>query len=249
LTNTDNNCYSIRLNKVLAKTRSKTKMKGLFIIAAVLVAVNAEDFCTNDAIAGCTGQNDDLINCNASFSGFALNVQHLQAYANDQISKSFDYLLLAANFGTHVKNRPGFEKQFRGLSDTAWSNSIKLIKHITKRGGAHDFYAKKAVSVTNQQKRILEVDELNALALALDVEKTLALEAHRLHERYSHANSKAHYDAEVAHYLEEEFIEDQAGTVRRFSGYINDLKRLIQNPVQLDTSLAVYLFDEYLQKQ
>jgi len=223
-------------------------MKGLYILAAILVTVSAEDFCTNDAIAGCTGQSDELINCNASFSGFAQNVQHLQAYANEHISKSFDYLLLAANFGTHVKNRPGFEKQFRALSDAAWGNAIKLIKHITKRGGVHDFYTKKSPSVHSQQKRILEVDELNALALALDVEKTMALEAHRLHERYSHANNKAHYDAEIAHYLEEEFIESQAGTVRRFSGYINDLKRLIQNPVSLDTSLSVYLFDEYLQK-
>lgn len=52
---------------------------------------------------------------------------------------------------------------------------------------------------------------------------------------------------QVAHYLEEEFIEDQASTVRKLSGYTNDLKRLIQDAT--DTSLPVYLFDEYLQKQ
>jgi len=224
-------------------------MKGLYILAAIFVAVSAEDYCTNDAIAGCTGQSDELINCNATFSGFATHLNHLQAYANEHLSKSFDYLLLAANFGTHVKNRPGFEKQFRALSDAAWENSIKLIKHITKRGGSHDFYQKIKPSVSTSQKRILEVDELNALALALDTEKTLAIEAHGLHELYSHANKKAHYDPEVAHYLEEEFIEGQAGTVRRLSGYVNDLKRLIQNPVSLDTSLPVYLFDEYLQSQ
>lgn len=104
---------------------------------------------------------------------------------------------MAANFGTHVKNRPGFEKQFRALSDTAWGRSIDLIKHITKRGGTHDFYTRRSASVSAQQKRILELNEINALALALDVEKTLALEAHSIHERYSHANHKAHYDAEV----------------------------------------------------
>lgn len=112
--------------------------------------------------------------------------------------KSFDYLLLSANFGTYVKNRPGFEKQFHGLSDTAWNRAIDLIKHITKRGGQHDFYTRRSVSVsTPTQRRILELSEINALALALDTEKSLATEAHGLHERYSHANHKSRYDAEV----------------------------------------------------
>ena len=52
---------------------------------------------------------------------------------------------------------------------------------------------------------------------------------------------------QVAHYLEEEFIGQQAGTVRKLSGYTNDLKRLIKDSP--DTSLSVFLFDEYLQKQ
>lgn len=138
---------------------------------------------------------DELIHCNANYSGFSQNLPHLQDYANNFIQKSFDYLLLSANFGTHVKNRPGFEKQFRGLSDSAWNNAITLIKHITKRGGSHDF-SKSSLSPSAKDKT-LELDELNSLALALDVEKTLAAEAHSLHERYSHANHKAHYDPEV----------------------------------------------------
>lgn len=105
--------------------------------------------------------------------------------------------MLSANFGTYVKNRPGFEKQFRQLSDTAWSRSIDLIKHITKRGGTHDFYARRSATISSQQKRILELNEIHALAFALDAEKSLSSEAHSLHERYSHANHKAHYDAEV----------------------------------------------------
>lgn len=140
---------------------------------------------------------DELIGCNANYSGFAHNVQFLQSYANSHIQKSFDYLLLSAYFGTHVKNRPGFEKQFRALSDTAWNHGIGLIKHITKRGGAHDFDSKTNSAFDGQKERTLELDELNALALALDTEKTLAAEAHSLHERYSHANHKAHYDPEV----------------------------------------------------
>lgn len=104
---------------------------------------------------------------------------------------------MSANFGTYVKNRPGFEKQFRALSDAAWERSLNLIKHITKRGGQHDFYTRRSVTVSTPQKRVLELNEISAMAFALDTEKSLALEAHSLHERYSHANHKARYDAEV----------------------------------------------------
>lgn len=140
---------------------------------------------------------ETISNCNANFSGFSSSVQHLQAYANEQLLKSFDYLLLSANFGTYVKNRPGFEKQFRALSDTAWNRAIDLMKHITKRGGEHDFYARRSSTVSTPQKRILELSEINALALALDTEKTLSTEAHGIHALYSHANHKPRYDAEV----------------------------------------------------
>lgn len=44
---------------------------------------------------------------------------------------------------------------------------------------------------------MLELSELNALGLALDTEKELAKEAHDIHQRYSHATHKSHYDPEV----------------------------------------------------
>lgn len=139
---------------------------------------------------------DEIPNCNANYSGFSENVQYLQSYTNHQIAKSFDYLLLSTNFGNYVKNRPGFEKVFRSLSDRAWNNAISLIKEITKRGGAHDF-STRISSAQIQQNKMLELSELNALALALDTEKELAKEAHDIHQRYSHATHKNHYDPEV----------------------------------------------------
>lgn len=226
-------------------------MKWLLVLSAVLVAfTNAQDTCYYESVQGCNSPiaNDDLVNCNAIFSGFPKNVEVLQRYANHQIEKSFEYLLLAANFGTFVKNRPGFEKQFRSLSDKSWGNGIELIKHITKRGGAHDF----SVSSSNktEKKQILDLNELNALALTLDYEKTLALEAHRIHERYSHAKHQPDYDPEVAHFIEEEFIENQATTIRKLSGYTNDLKKLLKEYKDTnDVSLSLYLFDDYLAKQ
>lgn len=265
-----NSCiFQLFLHLTVIETHKLT-MNGLYILFVVAFAATAvsaaDEYCHSNAIEACSSINNqpksalsatnqinpddssnDLINCNASYSGFAQNVDYLQSYANDHIIESFNYLLLAANFGTHVKNRPGFEKQFRGLSNNAWAQSIHLIKHINKRGGKHDFTARKVAPGEGVQKRVLELNELNALALALDIEKSLAGKAHALHERYSHANHKTHYDAEVAHYLEEEFIGQQAGTVRKLSGYTNDLKRLIKDSP--DTSLSVFLFDEYLQKQ
>lgn len=142
---------------------------------------------------------DDLKNCNALYGGFIRNVSMIQEYANEQIEKSFEYLLLAANFGTYVKNRPGFEKQFRSLSDKSWNNGIELIKHITKRGGSHDFTVNS--NTQSDKKHYLDLNEINALALTLDYEKTLAMKAHRIHEKYSHANHKIEYDPEVRYGL------------------------------------------------
>jgi len=226
-------------------------MKWLLVLSFALVALsNAQNTCYDDSLQGCNlpSANADLANCNAVYSGFPKHVGVLQRYANHQIEKSFEYLLLAANFGTYVKNRPGFEKQFRGLSDKSWGYGIELIKHITKRGGAHDF----SVSSSNKTapKQILDLNEINALALTLDYEKTLALEAHHIHEKYSHAKHPTEYDPEIVHFLEEELIEDQAGSIRKLSGYTNDLKKLLKEYTDTnDVALSLYMFDEYLGKQ
>lgn len=107
-------------------------------------------------------------------------------------------MVLATNFGSHVKNRPGFEKQFRALSDNAWNQAIGLIKHVNKRGREHTFGV---VTNETQPKPVFELNELNALAYALDSEKTLATTAHRLHRAYSHAHIEKTYDPEVCVYL------------------------------------------------
>jgi hypothetical protein len=50
----------------------------------------------------------------------------------------------ATHFGNYEKSREGFEKLFRKLSDIAWNDAIDLIKHMTKRGGAMNFSARKS---------------------------------------------------------------------------------------------------------
>lgn len=194
--------------------------------------------------------NPQTLNCNATFSGFTHGLPLLQMYANDQLDASYDYLLMSAHYANYIKNRPGFEKQFRSLSDTAWQRTIGLIKYITKRGGAHSFNSLLSRSTSTATDELPALEEVKAMAYALDVEKKLALAAHRIHERYSHASHKSGYDAAVSHYMEEEFIEDQANTIRKLSGFNNDLRRFVETKDDsgrnVDASLAVHLFDEYL---
>jgi len=213
-----------------------------------IVAANDIDVCHDSVVSACsvTGTKDS-VSCNAVMSGFERAHSDLQAYVNSQLTTSYDYLLLSTHFNSYQKNRPGFEKLFNGLSDKAWDRAVDLIKHITKRGGVANFNQRNEIpSTVGQQQRKLEVDELHALALALDSEKKLSLDAHHLHRRVSHIDHHEHYDPEITQYLEEKFLEDQADTIRKLSGYTNDLSKLVKVS---DPSLSLYLFDEYLAKQ
>jgi len=54
---------------------------------------------------------------------------------------------------------------------------------------------------------------------------------------------------QIAHYLEEEFIEKHAGKIRTLAGHNADLKNLLTTHEKApQPSLSLYLFDEYLQK-
>lgn len=45
----------------------------------------------------------------------------------------------SSHFGNYQKNRAGFEKLYRKLSDQSWEDSIDLVKFLGKRGGHMDF--------------------------------------------------------------------------------------------------------------
>lgn len=93
-----------------------------------------------------------------------------------------------------------------------------------------------------KESRVLELNELNSLAKALDTEKQLAEEALRIH---SQAQPHNKHDAAIAHYIEEQFVESQAKCVRELAGYTSDLKNLL---AERDPSVSVFLFDQYLKK-
>ncbi|CAH2062191.1 unnamed protein product, partial [Iphiclides podalirius] len=69
-----------------------------------------------------------------------------------------------------------------------------------------------------------------------------------LERSYHHCGYGILPNPEIAQYLEEEFVEKHAETIRNLAGHTADLKKFILANNGQDLSLALYLFDEYLQK-
>ncbi|XP_063974876.1 ferritin light chain isoform X2 [Diachasmimorpha longicaudata] len=207
---------------------------GVLLGAFLVFSQASAEFCYNDVEDGPL-----LTNCNAKYGSFEVLQPELQSYVSAYIETSFEYLLMSTHFGNYEANREGFKGLYRKLSDKNWNKAIDIIKYITKRGGRMNFNQMPRLK-RNTKERIIELNELNSLAKALDTEKQLADEAFYIHNLSQQQNK---LDASVAHYLEEEFIEEQAESVRKLSGHTNDLKHLLGDR---DASVSIYLFDEYI---
>lgn len=153
---------------------------------------------------------------------------------------------MSTSFANYEKNRPGFEKLFRGLSDNKWHEAIELIQYITKRGGEMNFNTlSNKVLEEAEHTLTFELYELAAVAKALDIEKKMALDAHDIHGEATRRNKNFH-DPEISSHIENEFVHKQRDTIRKLAGYASDLNGLLNGT---DSSLSLYLFDEYLLKQ
>ncbi|KAF5301825.1 hypothetical protein FQA39_LY10610 [Lamprigera yunnana] len=218
-------------------------MKVLFVFATFLLAafVAGDDACYKDSVLACQNTDtSDLPHCNAKYGAIDTVLPDLQNYVNNHIIRNFEYMLMSTHFGNYEKSRKGFEKLFMDLSDSKWDTAIDLIKYITKRGGEMKFKPD-----TSESNGNYELYEINSLAKALDFEKEMAIAAHRIHVEATRRREEYH-DPEVSSYLEKEFVHKQAETIRKLSGHVSDLAGLLDGP---DSSLALYIFDEYLQKQ
>uniref|UniRef100_U5ETA4 Ferritin n=1 Tax=Corethrella appendiculata TaxID=1370023 RepID=U5ETA4_9DIPT len=222
----------------------------VFVLLGAIVPAFANEYCVKSVEEACGDKGTDSTNCNAIYGSIDSIKGDLSSLTLQYFMKSFDYLLLSSNFGTHTLNRPGFEKLYRKTSDDAWNEAIDLIKYQTTRGSTMDF--EKDIKLVGDN---FALNELHSLSFALDYEKILAKEIHGIHKKVSHAHSSTHaaneehhYDPEITQYLEEKFIENEAETIRKLSGYTNDLAKLIKSK-EPQSSLAIYLFDEYLAKQ
>lgn len=134
-----------------------------------------------------------------------------------------------------------------GLANTAWGKGIEMIQESAKRGIKHDFTKGTTQSTTFGGN----LNEVQAMSKAFEIEKELLIKANDVHRHHSHAavGSKPHmnYDSGLAHYLEEEIIEGKTDTVRSLVGYVNDLKKLFKQGSEIFAT-SLYLFDQYLQK-
>lgn len=197
--------------------------------------------CTSSRVAGFEKDSDGLS-------------QKLIDYAWDQIVASYDHLLLSVNFDTYTKDRPGFEELYRSLSDSAWEKAIDVIKYVAHRGGTPDVsnIKTKLSGLKGAETIEASVSELKSLEEAVKIEKLLSNHAYKMHnEVQSHHNKeKVDLDAGMAHFVEEELIEGQAGTIRKLVGLHNDLKTILNGQAEClsnkNTQLACFLFDEYL---
>ncbi|KAL0808655.1 hypothetical protein ABMA28_013090 [Loxostege sticticalis] len=229
-------------------------MKVIASVALCLLAcvgALAADQCYQDVSLDCGQASNTLAlpRCNAIYGEYGRHgnvAKELQAYANLHLERSYEYLLSAAYFNNYQMNRAGFSKLFKKLSDDAWEKTIDLIKHVTMRGDVMNFAQRSIQKPVEKKNYTVELHELESLAKALDTQKELAERAFYIH-REAIRNSEHLHDPEVAQYLEEEFVEYQGKRIRDLAGHTSDLKQFITNNGQ-DLSLALYLFDEYLQK-
>ncbi|XP_037814982.1 soma ferritin-like [Lucilia sericata] len=222
-------------------------MKSFIVVAmlaAICVVTKTEDVCHYNVMRACASDSHTGFVCNSRNGGIDHIEPEVQAYINSHFIKSFEYLMLATHFNSYEKNRPGFHKLYQRLSDRSFDDAIEMIKQLSRRGGKVDFSVVHESPASIGQKSLnLETDELHSLAMALDTEKQLFNGAIHIHTRSLHASER---DPEMAQYIEENFLSKQAETVRKLSGYANDLSKLMSHQ---DPSLAVYYFDIYLGKQ
>ncbi|KAJ2938681.1 hypothetical protein O0L34_g12008 [Tuta absoluta] len=225
-------------------------MKLFLALSCLLAGAFAADTCYKDVNMDCSQASSalGLPRCNALYGEYTRNnvAGELQAYANLHLERSYQYLLTSAYFNNYQTNRAGFGKLFRKLSDESWQKTIELIKHITMRGDVMDF-ARRSPHDAADRNFTVELNELESLAKALDTQKEIAERAFHIHKEATKNSEKLH-DPEITHYLEEEFIEGHAKTIRNLAGHTTDLKKFITANNGQDLSLALYLFDEYLQK-
>ncbi|XP_065078202.1 ferritin light chain-like [Ochlerotatus camptorhynchus] len=217
-------------------------MKFILLIAGLVAGLAL----ANGAVSGVGTCSIDKGTCTSLFSGFPHIQTDLNKYTKQMLDKSFDFLLLSSVFDVYSMDRPGFEKLYRKASDKAWEDTIDLIKYQSRRGASVQVGGGEGPNTIHDVASLVQSNETSSLELALEYEKILATEAHRIHKKISHADSTKHYDPDVAHYLDEKLIEYQSGQIRKLSGYITNLNDIIR---EANTkALGVQLFDEYLDK-
>lgn len=214
-------------------------MRQLVLLGVTLLVVqlhaaemNQNDQCHFSVRQQCSSLPQTYTPCSALFSGAETVMSSMRDFVIQHILNSHHYLLMSANFANYERQRDGFAKMFKKLSDDTWEDAIDTIKYMTKRGGSMDFNATllQKVSDSTLKPIALELTEPESLSLALDMYKNLAHKAHDIHglvTRRSHSKQEIH-DAEVISYMENKFVNKHSEIIRDLAGHSNDLMNLIK---------------------
>ena len=145
---------------------------------------------------------------------------------NMELYASYCYQSMAYYFDRDDVALPGFCKYFKKSSDEEREHAEKFMKYQNRRGGR----------IVLQDIKKPDRDEwgsaLDAMQVALSLEKSVNQSLLDLHKVAS-----SHNDAQMADYLETEFLEEQVNAIKEISDHITQLKRV-------GTGLGEYMYDK-----
>jgi len=145
---------------------------------------------------------------------------------NMELYASYTYQSMAFYFDRDDVALPGFAKFFSKSSEEEREHAEKFMKYQNKRGGR----------IVLQDIKKPDRDEwgsaLEAMQVALQLEKSVNQSLLDLHKVCSN-----HDDAQMADFLESEYLEEQVKAIKEIGDHITQLKRV-------GPGLGEYLYDK-----
>lgn len=159
-----------------------------------------------------------------------------EAAVNDQINIEYNisyiYHSMFAFFDRDNVGLPGFAEYFRESSEEEREHAEKLMRQQTRRGGRVKLQSilLPETEFNNKDKG----DALYAMELSLSLEKLNFQKLLALHKVAADAE-----DAQLADFIEGNFLHEQVKDIKRVSEYVSQLRRV-------GKGLGVFEFDKYL---
>ncbi|THU56820.1 hypothetical protein C4D60_Mb11t21230 [Musa balbisiana] len=144
----------------------------------------------------------------------AINVQINVEYTN-----SYIYHALFAYFDRDNVALKGFAKFFKESSQEERDHAEKLMEYQNKRGGRVKLQS--IATSLSEFDHAEKGDALYAMELALCLEKLTNEKLLRLHDVAEKCN-----DAQMADFIESEFLEEQVEAIKKISEYVAQLRRV-----------------------
>ncbi|VDH90194.1 soma ferritin-like [Mytilus edulis] len=145
---------------------------------------------------------------------------------NMELYASYCYQSMSYYFDRDDVALPGFSKFFKKSSDEEREHAEKFMKYQNKRGGR----------IVLQDTKKPDRDEwgtaLDAMQVALSLEKSVNQSLLDLHK-----TADSHNDAQMCDFLESEYLEEQVNAIKEISDHITQLKRV-------GSGLGEYMYDK-----